>query len=78
MSCNVLLEVMLERTRDVWEGHKDKPQTVDDAVWHWFALPSLLITVCQDFSERNAPKKELPLIFPQLLATWTWAKLAEP
>ena len=28
----------------------------DNAVWYWFTLPSLLIIICHDFVERNAPK----------------------
>ena len=49
-----------------WKGEgqrrkvKDKGDwAVGHAVWHWFALPSLLIIACCDFIERNAPKNFL-------------------
>ena len=31
-------------------------QTVDDAVWHWLALPSSLIIIYCDFIGINTPK----------------------
>jgi hypothetical protein len=67
-ACDVLLEwthVMFGK------GISVAQQTVDKAVftlplfarfhwalpmlWHWFALPSLLIIICWDFVDRNAP-----------------------
>ena len=54
-ACDVLLEQMLERTRDVWKKYKYNPT---DSGWYFgFGPPcwSLLIYVCCDFVEENAP-----------------------
>lgn len=36
--CKVMLDWMLERTGDIWKGHKYNP-TVNNAGWYWGALP---------------------------------------
>jgi len=55
-ACDVLLEQMLERACGVGKGINVTHQAVDDAVWYGFTLPSLLIIICCDFTERKAPK----------------------
>ena len=76
--------------RDIWKGVNITRQMVDNAVWHWFTLPSSLgfadaglcssriITLC-DFIDRNSLKNLwYSGSFLPLPPTWAnWQRVAE-
>lgn len=75
---DVLLEQMLERTRDIWKGYKDNQWTVDDARWYWFTLPFFVGNHLSWLYREKCTRKLLVVFWWFLAASTDSDQLAEP